>query len=245
MNKISIDKIVSESFGLTKRNFKFLVVLGGMVFGIYLAPQIVQAVLQAGFGESSAITLIVVTIMSLVVGFWLQPVIQLGQSHVYLKLIDGQSVTYSDIWAMRSLWLRYLGASLLYSLIFLGVTLGLGAIGVLAYFLGNLASSTTGVVLAVLVGLIGVGILVYVTTRYMFFFLVIPDKQLGAVESLKTSWNITHGEVLSLIGLSVVIMLINLVGVLLVGLGLLFTVPMSFVAQVKAYRNLIQETAVK
>lgn len=238
MSAISVDQIISESFALTKKNFWRLVMFGGAIISLSLVPQIVQFFLKFSFGENSPAYTILSLVITIFAVLWLQPVLQLGITKIYLDFIDGNQPVISDVFSLKHLWLRCFGASILVGLIVIGLFAGLSLLAAFAYYIGNTISSQMGMALMALSGLVGLLAFVYVSVRYMFYIFFIADKKTGAIESIKSSWVMTKGSVRTLVILSIILMLINLVGLMLLGLGLLFTAPMSYMAQTLAYRKI-------
>lgn len=74
---------------------------------------------------------------------------------------------------------------------------------------------------------------------FMFAPYLIIDKGLGPLEAMRESKRITFGYKWQLIGLSVALGLLNLLGALALLVGLLVTVPVTSLAVVHAYRALI------
>ncbi|CAB4794571.1 MAG: hypothetical protein F2894_05675 [Actinobacteria bacterium] len=102
------------------------------------------------------------------------------------------------------------------------------------------------IVQAILVGIaIGIGLLLCLIpgliAAVLFAFagyVVIDGRDGDAVGAIKRSFEIVKGNFGAVLGLFVLLMLINIVGALLCGIGLLFTYPMSSVAVAYAYRTL-------
>lgn len=239
MSTFSAREVVSEAFKLTKANFGFLLKFGLVVMGLLLAPQLILLALQFTLGEDSIIYILVSLVVTVFASIWLQPVVQLGIVKVNLNLIDGLDKKVSDIWLLKNSWGRYLGASLLISLIVMGGLLGVGLVGGIAYLLGNLVSQGLGILLMAIIATVGFVAIMVVSMRYMFFQFFLADKQTRAVESLKSSWSATRGNLGNLILLSILLFFVNFIGILLLGVGLIFTIPMTVVAQVLAYRKLV------
>lgn len=72
----------------------------------------------------------------------------------------------------------------------------------------------------------------------MFSTYVVMDRNFGPIESLKESMRITKGHRLQLFFFVIVLALLNIAGVLALGVGLLVTVPISALATVHIYRFL-------
>jgi uncharacterized membrane protein len=79
-------------------------------------------------------------------------------------------------------------------------------------------------------------------TFFGFFGYVIVDRnEQSPVEALKISQQIVSPKFWPVLGLLVVLYLINIVGAILCGVGLLFTLPITLVAHAYAYKTLIGE----
>jgi uncharacterized membrane protein len=99
---------------------------------------------------------------------------------------------------------------------------------------------------SILVGLaVGVGLILCIIPGLILAFLfaffgyaIVDGKTDEAIESMKMSWNLVTKHVGSLILLFILVILINLVGALLCGIGLLFTYPITAVALAYAWRTI-------
>ncbi|AFA72154.1 putative membrane protein [Gordonia polyisoprenivorans VH2] len=97
-------------------------------------------------------------------------------------------------------------------------------------------------------------ILVWIITTIGFILIVIPgliatfllwytlafaiDRNLSATEAIKGSFELTSKNVGSLLLLAIVVIVLNIVGALLCGIGLLVTGPVTLIASTYAYRVL-------
>ncbi len=97
----------------------------------------------------------------------------------------------------------------------------------IAIGIGYILCILPGLVLAVLLG---------------FFAYFVLDKNAGAIDSLKASWDLSLKNFWGLVGLYIVMMLINFLGALLCGVGLLLTIPLTWTAHAYVYRTLVGET---
>ncbi len=80
---------------------------------------------------------------------------------------------------------------------------------------------------------------IIVALVYFFVPILIVDRQLEVIEAFKESAAITKGHRLHLLGFIGISMLVNFVGVLVLVVGLLITVPMTFFAGIYIYRRLL------
>ena len=98
---------------------------------------------------------------------------------------------------------------------------------------------------SILLGLaVGVGLLllivpgVILALMFMFSALIVIDRELGPIDAMAESNRITRGHKWSLLGLTLILLLINLVGVLVFVVGLLVSLPVTLLAFTHAYRVL-------
>lgn len=102
------------------------------------------------------------------------------------------------------------------------------------YFIASIVAGAiilVGLILLILPG-------IYFAIRLSFFPYYIVDKNLGSMDSLKSSWNATKGELSDLIVLGIFSIVIAIIGILLLGLGLLVAIPVTVVAYAYVYRRL-------
>lgn len=136
-------------------------------------------------------------------------VVSVGAIRISLRLHDGGSAAVGDLFAVDgSVFWRYLLTSILYTLIV-----------------------TAGLVLLIIPGII-------FSVRYVFYGYAVVDSNARPREALAQSAAATRGVwgKVSLFGLA--IFLLNILGVLALGVGLLITAPVSALAVAWVYRRL-------
>lgn len=143
-----------------------------------------------------------------VVSMGLHVLTSMGLLKTALNLYDGKPHAMRDLFSCAPLFLNYFYASLLYGLML-----------------------AAGSLLLVLPG-------IYLACRNLLYAFAIVDRGLGPVESLKTSFAWTRGHVLKLIGFSLALLGINLLGAIPLLLGLVVTLPTSLAASAHVYRKL-------
>lgn len=84
---------------------------------------------------------------------------------------------------------------------------------------------------------------IYFMIRYGFYGYLIVDKDYGPIESLQVSSRATRGIKWKLFELFLVLILINLIGFFLLGIGLLISIPVSILAVATIYK-MIQDAPV-
>jgi predicted Zn finger-like uncharacterized protein len=132
----------------------------------------------------------------------------LGLLSVVLKVCDGRITGYKEVFQQGRRFPAFIAGSLLY--------LGLCIIGCLL--------------------LIGPGI--YWALTYQFYGFIIIEDAVGPLDAMKRSASLTRGFKWRLLAFWVLILLINILGAVPLGLGLLITVPVSMVSMAYVFRRL-------
>ena len=96
------------------------------------------------------------------------------------------------------------------------------------------------IVLAGFILLIIPGVILAVRLQYVTYLII--DKNLGPIEAIKKSWNITRGHAWNLFFFGVILGLINILGLICLVVGLFITVPLGMVATTFVYRKLLLQS---
>ena len=131
-----------------------------------------------------------------------------------LKLADLKPYSFSDIQAKMYLFPNYIAASLL---------------TVICMFLGFICFIIPGII---------------VGTRFTLFGYQMVDKEVGAIKAMEGSWDLVKGATWKVFCFLLAIALINIIGVLCLGIGLLLSIPTTFIASALLYRTLWNQTHV-
>jgi uncharacterized membrane protein len=143
----------------------------------------------------------------------LSQLVQIGVSFVWIRfalaLHDGRAVTLRSLVPDAKALLDFVAVSILYGLI---------------VFAGLLLLVVPGVYLAI---------------RYGFATFVVADEHPPVLEALHRSSELTRGVRGRLFTLGLALVAINVMGAVVFGIGLLFTVPLSAFATTLVYRRLL------
>jgi uncharacterized membrane protein len=134
----------------------------------------------------------------------------MGIIKITLKFVDKEVPNFDDLFSQYKLFWRYLGATVLYALIVLG-----------------------GLILLVVPGVIWA--LKYQYSRYF-----IIDKKMGIMESLRKSGELTQDAKWDLFLFWLLIIAVNILGAILLGVGLIISIPVTMLAQAFVYRELLK-----
>lgn len=143
-------------------------------------------------------------------GIVLQLIVSLGLIKVLLAIYNGAKPKYGMLFDEANKIGRYFIASLLYGLIVMA-----------------------GLLLFIVPGIIW-------GLKYQFYTYFIVEKNAGIWESMQLSGQATQGNKWTLLGLGIVLFIINLLGAMLLGVGLLVTVPVTMLAGMYAYKTLVK-----
>ena len=134
--------------------------------------------------------------------------ISMGVIRITLKFCDQEQATYRDLFSAYRLLLNYLVGSIVY-----GIMVAIG-----------------------FVFLIAPGI--YLAVKYQFYDYLIVDKGMGPIEAIKRSGVLTEGVKRNLVLFWLALVGINILGLIALGVGLIATVPVSWLANAYVYRRL-------
>lgn len=93
--------------------------------------------------------------------------------------------------------------------------------------------------------IIGVGFVflfipgIFLAVKLQFAKTLVIDQDMKALDAIKKSWSMTEGNFWNLLGYVLVVVLINFAGALLLGIGLLITVPTTMLASIHLYKKFI------
>jgi hypothetical protein len=163
-----------------------------------------------------------------------------GTFYCYLRKIDGQAVTFDDLWkGMQWFWpglviMMFIIVPMIvvYSVIYVPI--------VLSAFMGSRLSQDE--LMAMLVGAFAVEfilivIMVCVHTLIIFSFPLIVDRNFGAVKAMTTSARAVFKNMGGVIGLFLVNFVLVLGGYLALCVGIYFVIPIVLAANIVAYRK--------
>lgn len=142
------------------------------------------------------------------IGFVLGGLVQLGAMRIALDLVDGKKPVYNDLFGQSNILLPYLGASII-----VGIAVTIGVVLLII----------PGIILGLMLGMYG-------------YHMV--DTKAGVMASINGSRALTKGHLWQLFGFILLSAIINIIGALLLGVGLLVTMPVTLLAYAFVYRKL-------
>lgn len=203
--KFSMKEVFDFGYDKMRKNFWFFVSVFIVYYLIAFSPIILEKIKTLFDGNNNLFKIL--SFLFFVALWVVQVIVNIGLLKIALSVVDDKKVRLSDLFSSASLFLNFLVASTLYSLIVLG-----------------------GLVLFIIPGII------WQVKFSMFPYFVIEGY--GPIESLKKSSQITKGAKADIFLLSILFGLLNIVGALLLFVGLFVTMPISTVGTAYIYRKL-------
>lgn len=225
-NDFSIGEVLSRSWQILRSRFwvTLMAILVSTILGSILGS--IGAGMQPEQGgpkvEPNGAGLLLI-----LVGVLVNLYMHCGLMNFLVNLASGRRAELRDIFRVGDVFPKAILAVVLYSLAFPGVMLaGLVLIGLV----GQAAP-----LLAVL--LVPVVFLAVVITgiRFSQFFYLLVDRQIGAVQSLELSWKIMEGRLWQFLTLAIALWIMNVSTVVTLGIGLIITVPLTYLATAVYY----------
>jgi len=214
---LDINYVISQAWKYTKANLGSLVAFGLIyLIIIFASSAILGGIATAVEGppplKSDALVISQgggpVTFFTNIIENIISIFLGLGAIRYAHRLVKGETPEIGDLFSQGDKLLRTLGATILFAL---------------AVIIGFIFFIIPGVILAIRLG---------------FYQQAIVEKNLGVIDSLKYSLEITKGNGLSIFGLSLLGFLIVLAGILALFVGLIWALPTVWLSQIIAFRYL-------
>jgi len=237
----SIDSVLSRSWAIYKDQMGLTIalVIGGYGINwvVQTAGSLMTGVVAAGNPAPAAILAAQAVVMaaSMVFSYWLVA----GQALGLLNLARGRRAEFADLFRGGPYLLRFLLGLLLVALAALAVAaLFVAPVAGLVYALGPNSSGAIGI--AVAAGLVGVVLLIVFSVRISLFTYALVDQNLGALDAVRASVELTRGHALEVFALLLIAGVIGVAGFLACLVGAVFTLPLATLIPVVAYVALAQ-----
>jgi uncharacterized membrane protein len=166
-----------------------------------------------------------------VIGYFLAlPVMMVGIVRFGLELLDGDS-RIGTLFSGFSGYVKWLGRMLLLTLILVVLNLPGSALQLYATFNEDPSLILVGALVSIVWSVV-------VSLRFMFANFFAVDRDLPAIEALRASWSASGSVWLKLLLLTIVIGIVAMSGLILLGIGILFTGPLAALMLASAYRQI-------
>ena len=226
MRSINKRELFIQSWDLFKGNAQFLINIGVLVF---LVQMLIPNLLDSLFNQTSIQYILYrITYLLIVTG------ITLGVTAQLIKVTRLMTVeSFADVFNYFHKIIASITGSILVALAFgvLAVIFIVLFMGVSSLSLESIENIAAGDEVSgpLMIGFMGyVIIIAYLSLKTNFFTYFIVDKDMGPIDALRESLTRTTGLEFELFTIYAILALLNLIGALLFGIGLLFTIPFSW-----------------
>lgn len=231
MNYISTTSIIKRAWATVKANLLSFVAAAAILFVIQvILNSITTGDKDAPMSPEMGILSLLSTAISLIIG--------VAVTVALIRIARGAPVTTQALSFSSSQVLRFIGVNILFGLIMLAIVIpvvGAGfALGI-ASFVGNIDNNILVFVAIVLAALLCI---IYVSIRLMFAKYIVLDGATGVVAAIKQSWNLTSGNIWTIVKLGLLSLLVALLGTIALLVGLLVAVPVVALAYAYLYVEL-------
>jgi hypothetical protein len=157
----------------------------------------------------------------------IDPALWAGITIVCLRQLRGRGWTFGDFFSGFRWWGQLFVNQLIAAVLMFACALPTIILAVASDQPGR-RNDEALIAAAVATGLVGACVLTYFGLRGFFFATqLIVDRNCGPVEAIQGSWALTRDHFWGLLGVSLLLGIINLAGLLLCLVGLLFTLPLT------------------
>ena len=220
--------VLGFGWDVMKNNFWFFVGLGITLLLISLPSQVLGNVMENYPGKIPPL----LAVLLLPVTFIVEIIMGIGLIKITLSFCDGQRPKFTTLFNAWGCFWKYIGAGILYSLI-IGSTF-VACVLPLVLLSGAMGNPCFAFVFFT-VAFIPATIL---AIKFSLCYYFVIDKGLGPINALRASSRTTMEAKSLLFGFGILCSLINLLGVLCLGVGLFATFPTVMVAMALVYRQL-------
>jgi len=239
MRSINKRELFIQSWDLFKGNAQFLINIGVLIF---LVQMLIPNLLDGFFYQMSIQYILYrITYLLLVTG------VTLGVTAQMIKVTRLMTIeSFSDVFNYYHKILTSITGSVLVALAFgvLAVIFIILFMGVSSLSIESIESMAMGDQVSgpLMIGFMGyIVIIAYLSLKTNFFTYFIVDKDMGPIDALRESLTRTTGLEFELFTIYSILALLNLIGALLFGIGLLFTIPYSWMVVSVIYTRYLSD----
>lgn len=210
-SKFSLDDALAAGW---RGTWKYFWAYLGIVTTMFLFSSIPTLVgLSFTWGNQSMAMMMLGMVLS-ICGAVLQDVIALGMINVNLMALDGKPIVSRDVFSVFPLFLKYIGAGILYKLMM---------------FFGYICFIVPGIILQI---------------KFQFYGYFIVERKMGPIQALKASSVITKDAKMDLFLFGIVQWFINSLGAMIFLVGSFPAYVINSLASASVYRQLVSHTPV-
>jgi uncharacterized membrane protein len=234
---------IKSSFSIFSENMSLLI---GIFCGMFLISSVI-GIISPDFENGLGMQYLLFSLASKLFSMGLS----LGAIKIVLDVISAQPTGIKKLFECFHLLIPYVGAyfllSLIYLILFIPFSNFMFTDGEVWSLILSMGSKEPVSFLTQIASKIQLHSLIlfliptfYLWIRFQFFTYLIVKEECGPVEAIKKSYAITEGKSGMLLIFLLFLMCINLVGIIPLGLGLIFTIPFSLLSTGVMFAQLVE-----
>ena len=226
-------EIITSTWNIMKPHLGLLILAVLFIFGLNLLLSAIQEVLLGDITYQS--------VLFTFAAYLFQMGLHLGMLRITLNIINNKEVNFSQLFGSFDVLIPFVLATIVFIAILLiaaspGIMLLLAAVSADWDYISNLeAIDNWSIIIPIILIIIPA---VYISVRLQFYNYFLLDEESGIIESIKKSAEISKGYVGELFLLGAVLSIIILISIIPLGLGLIFSIPLSTMATSYVYLKL-------
>jgi uncharacterized membrane protein len=229
--ELSKKEIIISSWNIMYNHLALMITIILFIFSLNILFSIVQEKLLGDITHQ--------TILFVIAAYLFQMGLNLGLLRICLNMINNEEVTFSLLFSSFHMLIPYVFSSILYiASLLLAATPGMIILAITVSIDPDNLYGSAGSAPAILSIIIMIVPAIYLSVRLQFYEYFLIDEECGILESIKKSADISKGYVLELFILGAALSLIILISIIPMGLGLIFSIPLSMVAISSVYLKL-------
>ena len=229
--ELSKKEIIINSWNIMKGHLALMSAIVLFIFTLNILLSIVQENLPGDTTYQSILFIIAAYLF--IMG------LNLGLLRICLNMVNNNEVDFPMLFSSFHILIPYVLASFLYlAALLLAASPGLLLLITLVSVDLENPSSFLGSMPSILSIIIMIVPAMYLSVRLQFYEYFLIDEECGVIDAIKKSADISKGYVLELFILGAVLSLIILISIIPMGLGLIFSIPLSTVATSYIYLKL-------
>ena len=223
-------EIITNSWNIMKPHLGLLILAVLFIFGLNLLLSTIQEALLDDITSQS--------VLFTFAAYLFQMGLHLGMLRITLNIINNKEVNFSQLFGSFDVLIPFVLATIVFISILLiasspGIMLLLASVSSDWDSMSNLeAIDNWSVIIPIILIIIPS---VYISVRLQFYNYFLLDEESGIIESIKRSADISKGYVGELFLLGAVLSIIILISIIPLGLGLIFSIPLSTMATSYVY----------
>lgn len=204
----SIQAVLRQGWDSFKARYKFFLLVSFFYVVVSAIPKIMDGIVDAAPRLASDPVFFVLSTFIQIAAWVVGLIVPIGYTYILLRAVDNQSYEMRDLFSAHKVFWKYI------------------LTGIIAGILVAI-----GTVLLVVPG-------IFLALSFMFVSYVVVDEHLSLSKALKRSYALATGVRWKLLGFIIVVACINIVGIALLGIGFLVTMPVSGLASMHLYKSL-------